>query len=52
MTLVLGKTTLTKKAHQKNSCPRAGFNGRLKPSGWPGKDGSARERVWARHGLL
>jgi hypothetical protein len=38
---MLGKMLLTKKAHKKVSHPRAKFSGRLKPPGWPGKDGTA-----------
>jgi hypothetical protein len=38
---MLGKMSFTKKAHEKISCPRAEFNGRLKLPGWPGKDGTA-----------
>jgi hypothetical protein len=40
---------LTKKAHEKISCPIAGFNNRYQQPGWPGKDGAGREWVRARH---
>jgi hypothetical protein len=38
---MLGKMLLPKRANEKVSCPRAKFNGRLKPPGWPGKDSTA-----------
>jgi hypothetical protein len=34
---MLGKTPLSKKAHKKTQVHRAGFNGRPKLPGWPGK---------------
>jgi hypothetical protein len=46
---LLGKMPLIKKAHEKISRPRAGFNDRHEPPDWPGKDGAGREWVWARH---
>jgi hypothetical protein len=39
---VLGKTPLSKKAHEKTHIHRAKFNGRPKLPGWRGKDGAAR----------
>jgi hypothetical protein len=43
---MLGKMPLTRKV----SLPRAKFNGRLEPPGWPGKD-SAAQNV-GQEGLL
>jgi hypothetical protein len=34
---MLGKMSLSKKAHKKTHVHRAKFNGRPKPPGWPGK---------------
>jgi hypothetical protein len=35
------KNAAHKETSRKVSCPRAKFNGRLEPPGWPGKDGTA-----------
>jgi hypothetical protein len=45
---ILGKILLTKKAHEKISCPRTEFNGRLELPGWQGKDSAAQilGQVW------
>jgi hypothetical protein len=49
---MLGKMLLARKVHEKISRPRARFNDRHEPSGLSGKDGSGKERVWARYGFL
>jgi hypothetical protein len=38
---LLGKTLLSKKAHEKSLTTIEQFNGRPKLPGWPGKDGAA-----------